>query len=363
MLLINQGEATIMIGMSTSPNRSTRLHASVGSLLMLFLVGAGCGSDGIGPSAEAILPADSVATVPTDSTTPGDTIATPPDSTALPPVDSTAGGTIVPALDGSLLPGVAFGATNLAPSYLSSVLTGTMMGGPLGPGTIVSVLTTVRSKGGRIVVKLCKGSDSYVKNSDGTFSLAKWKALIDQYRNVNLGPFIADGTILGHYLIDEPHRAVRWGGKIISHATLEEMAAYSKKIWPTMPAVVRVVPSWLATSPIRYTHLDAGWLQYTANKGEVTKQVAAEVAAAKLKGMNVVAGGNGSSGIRIMSGSWAMSATELRTYGSALLAQSYVCGFFMWNHNTTYYARSDIKAAMTELSSKARSHAKTSCRQ
>jgi hypothetical protein len=57
-----------------------------------------------------------------------------------------------------------------------------------------------------------------------------------------------------------------------------------------------------------------------------------------------------------------MSATELRTYGTALLNQTYACGFYMWMHNTTYYGRADIKSAMTELSTKAKTHVKTSCR-
>lgn len=369
-----------MISISTSPNRSARLRGSSASLLLLLAIGTACSGDGIGPSAEAVLPADSAAITPTDTTTaPGvDTITTPPgdtltgpDSTVPPPTDSTVTGeTIVPSANGSSLPGITFGTNNMPASYLTSVHTGSLLSGTLSPTNIVSELTAMRSRGGRVVIKLCKGRDTYVKNADGTFSFTKWKALVDRYKNVNLAPFIADGTVLGHYLIDEPHRAVRWGGKIIPQATIEAMAAYSKRIWPTMPALVRVVPSWLGTAPVTYTHLDAGWLQYASGKGDVTQLVTAEVAAAKRKGlglvvgMNVVDGGNGSSGIPGETpGKYAMSATELRTYGTVLLNQSYVCGFYMYNHKLSYYGRSDIKAAMAELSTKARIHAKTSCRQ
>jgi hypothetical protein len=80
--------------------------------------------------------------------------------------------------------------------------------------------------------------------------------------------------------------------------------------------------------------------------------------------MNVLDGGNGSSKIPGYSkGKYAMSATELMTYGTALLDQSHACGFYMWEHNLTYYNRPDIQAAMAELSAKAKAHAKTSCRQ
>jgi hypothetical protein len=179
---------------------------------------------------------------------------------------------------------------------------------------------------------------------------------------------------LGHYLIDEPHRTARWGGKIIPPATLEAMAKYSKEIWRDMPTFVRVIPSWLEkTAPtITYTYLDAGWLQYETFRGNVTTVTATEVAAAKRKnlglvvGLNVLDGGNGSSRIAGYSrGRYAMSATELRTYGTALLNPllTNVCGFYNWMWDSPYYGRADIKSAMKALSLKARTHAKTSCRQ
>jgi hypothetical protein len=279
----------------------------------------------------------------------------------------TADTTVVSQAVGS---GIVFGSMNMPNAYLNDVHTGWMQGGPLSPENIISQLSGARAKGGRVVIKLCKGRDEYVKNADGTFSLTKWKSLVARYKNVNLGPYITDGTIIGHYLIDEPHRASRWGGKIISPATLEQMAKYSKELWPGMTTIVRVVPSWLATSGIRYTYLDAGWAQYTSGKGSASSWVAAEVASAKrqglglLVGLNVLDGGNGSSQLRgTSSGKWAMSASELRSYGAAMMGDSYACAFYMWTHDLSYYGRSDIRSAMADLSAKARAHARTSCRQ
>jgi hypothetical protein len=81
-------------------------------------------------------------------------------------------------------------------------------------------------------------------------------------------------------------------------------------------------------------------------------------------GMNVLDGGNGSSHIAgFTRGKYAMSASEIRSYGSALLAQSYDCGFFNWSFDAAYYGRSDIASAMSDMSANARAHAKTSCRQ
>jgi hypothetical protein len=336
-----------MLCLSTSPNCAGRLRA-VAAVLLVFC--AACADDSAGPSSTGDLPA-------------GPTVA-PADADEF-------GGTTAAVLDTrSSRPGIVFGSVSMENSYLNKVHTGWMTGGPLDPSNILSRLSGARAKGGRVVIKLCKGRDSYVKNSDGTFSLTKWKSLVGRYRNVNLGPYISDGTIIAHYLIDEPHRASRWGGKAISHATLEAMAKYSKGLWPQMTTAVRVVPSHLASTSLDYRYLDAGWTQYAARLGDPAKWVAAEAAAAKRKGlglvvgMNVLDGGNGSSGIRgRSSGKWAMSASELRKYGSAMLGQSLACAFFNWTHDTGYYGRSDIKSAMADVSAKARSHAKTSCRQ
>ncbi len=333
--------------LQTSPHRTTRFRVVLAGLLVL---GAACREDGAGPSSTTDLPADP-AVIPADSISPGVISAAVLDTK-------------------SSRPGIVFGTFNMPNAYLNNVHTGWMSGGPLDPSNILSRLSGARAKGARVVIKLCKGKDRYVKNSDGTFSLTKWKSLVGRYKSVNLGPYISDGTIIGHYLIDEPQRPSRWGGKVISQATLEAMAKYSKELWPQMSTLVRVVPSWLASAPVTYRYLDAGWTQYSAGKGDAGNWVANEAAAAKRKGlglvvgMNVLDGGNGSSKIRgFTRGRWAMSASEIRKYGSALLGQSYACAFFNWTHDLDYYGRSDIKSAMGDVSAKARSHAKTSCRQ
>lgn len=333
--------------LATSPTRTSRLRAVAAGLLVLS---AACSDDSAGPSSTAAIPADPTAA-------PADPLELDGPDAAL--LDTR-----------SSRPGIVFGSSAMRNEYLNNVHTGWLYGGPLEPSNILSHLSGARAKGARVVVKLCKGADKYVKNGDGTFSLAKWKSLVSRYKNVNLGPFIADGTIIGHYLIDEPHREARWGGKAISHSTLEAMAKYSKELWPQMTTMVRVVPSWLASGKVTYKYLDAGWTQYAVGKGDAAKWVASEAAAAKRKGlglvvgMNVLDGGNGSSKIRGWSGGkWAMSASELRKYGSAMLGQSHACAFFNWQHDLKYYGRSDIKSALADLSAKAKAHAKTACRQ
>jgi hypothetical protein len=265
-------------------------------------------------------------------------------------------------------PGIVFASFGLTPSQLNTVHTGIV--GSTSPSDFLTYLAQVKAKGGRVLVKL-SGGDLAVRNADNTFSLAKWKSMVDRYRNIKFSSYVTDGTIVGHLLIDEPHFPSRWGNKTIPHATLEDAAKYSKQLWPSLPTMVSAPPNWLASTTISYTYLDAGWATYrgTASSSPAT-WASNMVSKAKSKGLglfmgfNVLDGGDGSSGFHgNLPKKWAMSASEIRSYGLALLSQSYVCGFGMWKYKSTYYNRSDVKSAMADVSAKARSHARTSCRQ
>ena len=263
--------------------------------------------------------------------------------------------------------GIVFASFGLQITQLSSVHTGTVLGG--GPSALLSSLSQVKAKGGRVLLRFY--GEAAVRNADNTFNLDKWKAQVARFKNINFNSYITDGTILGHFIIDEPHFSSRWGGKVIPQATVEAMAKYSKTLWPTLVTVVNAPPNWLAAATLTYANLDAGWGTFNGATGaDPAKWVANQVAAAKRKtlgmvaGLNVLDGGNGSSGFHgNYPSKWAMSASELRAYGSALLAQTYICGFTMWKYSSAYYDRADIKSAMGELSTKAKAHAKTSCRQ
>jgi hypothetical protein len=262
-------------------------------------------------------------------------------------------------------PGIVFASFAMTPTLMNSVHTGGIRG--TSPSVILSLLSQVKAKGGRVALNLA----GEARNADGTFSFTKWKALIDKYAGVNFSSYINDGTLIAHFIVDEPHFSSRWGGKIIPQATVEAMARYSKQKWEALTTVVNAPPSWLDDVTIRYDYLDAGWAMYRASADRNTlRWVTQQVTFAKNKGLglfgglNVLDGGDGSSGFRgNLPGKWAMSASELRTYGSALLAQSYICAFGMWRYDGTYYGRSDVKTVMAELSTKARNHAKTSCKQ
>ena len=259
--------------------------------------------------------------------------------------------------------GIPFGTFHLPKNLYGRSYTGTL--GNISPGLLRSYLETARKNGAKVMVTF-SGNERHYKNSNRSFSLAKWKQRVNRFRGINLSSYIKDGTLMGHYLLDEPHDPANWGGRTVSRATIDAMAKYSKQVWPGLPTIVRAWPKFL--KGYRYRYLDAAWAQYSARFGSVSKFMSDNVRDSKASGlalvigMNQLAGGN-SKGLRgYYSGRYAMSASQLRSWGSAMLGNSYPCAFISWQYNSRYMNRSDIRSANGYLAGKARSKGTKSCR-
>ena len=181
---------------------------------------------------------------------------------------------------------------------------------------LLKELTEIKSRGGRVALSLAGSPKYYLEN--GHFSFTKWKERINRYRGINFSSFIADGTVIGHFMIDEPNDPANWNGQAVSPAMLEEMGKYSKQLWPEMPTIIRVEPNYLG---MNHKYVDAAWAQYLYRRGDVDEYIRRNVADAQERGlalvvgMNVLKGGN-PSGTR-------MSASEVQSWGSALLSSTY----------------------------------------
>ena len=79
------------------------------------------------------------------------------------------------------------------------------------------------------------------------FKIPWWKQRVDRFRGIYWQLDIDDGTIAGHFLLDEADDKSNWNGKIVPVELIEEMARYSKEIWLTMPTIVR---AFSPTSPL-----------------------------------------------------------------------------------------------------------------
>jgi hypothetical protein len=252
--------------------------------------------------------------------------------------------------------GIPIGAFHVPNDQFGSRLNGALRN--IYPQYLLSNLRAIKARGGKVTLALSGGQSNFT-DSRGNFSLTKWKAVVDRFKGVNFSSYINDGTIIGHYLIDEPSDRSNWNGKQVSPATIEAMAKYSKMRWPKMVTIVRDWPTYMASYSGSYTYLDAAWAQYRASKGSVSSVMSSNISAAKRKGLalivglNILKGGNGGG---------KMTASQVKSWGSTLLATSYPCAFISWKYDGSYMSRTDIKSAMSYLRSKAQNRSSKSCR-
>ncbi|HEX6432979.1 MAG TPA: hypothetical protein VFZ87_01995, partial [Gemmatimonadales bacterium] len=217
-------------------------------------------------------------------------------------------------------------------------------------------LSAIRARGGKVVLMLA-GNERWYK-SGGKFDMNKWKQRVSRYRGTNFSSFINDGTVIAHYLIDEPNDPVNWGHPL-SGATLEEMARYSKSIWPNLATVTRAEASYLAKFSTQYRYLDAAWAQYVTRKGPPGDFIRRNVADAQKKGLALITGLNITKGGHNNS---RMSASTIKSAGSTLLDSSYPCAFISWTYEASYLSNGSVRDAMRTLRNMAQNRGTKSCR-
>jgi hypothetical protein len=357
----------------------SRVSGPGGSVLLLWgLVLAGCdGRDPLASAADPVPPNDSVPS-PVDSLAPPDSAPAPPVDTTTPPPPNppppdTTGqpatspcGPIAQAEKPSHS-GLAFGPIHTPPASFDDRFSGTQISGITmqGHSCLVAHLAAARKANVRVFINLT-GNEVYLRDEHG-FSMAKWKARVDRFRNDDIGSYIEDGTIMAHLLVDEPDDRSNWNGDVVTHAEIEEMARYSKEIWPNLPTYIRATPEYLKGG--QFPHLDALWFHYVERFGPIDGYIASiyglarELGLTMIGGLNVLNGGSKHSGIPGKSaGKYAMSADELRSWGGKLLDQPGQCAFLLWQWADGYQDRPAIQAALQDLAAKARNYPIRSCR-
>ena len=228
------------------------------------------------------------------------------------------------------------------------------------PATI-SILNDARSAGHQVIQNFSGLHGQLL--TDGFFDIDKWKAFIDATYALGIEEYIEDGTIVAHYLIDEPTWPGSWGDTITSDV-LDSLGAYSKNYWPTLPCVIRDTPDSLIDhaagrntpwEPDGYDwqYVDGCWLQYKDVFGPVATWRANMVADADTLGMSVVPGinwrdgGSGASGIKqdgTPASYWCCTPTEVTTFAEALMSGELwdVAAFFMWRFCCVGEADQDV---------------------
>jgi len=270
--------------------------------------------------------------------------------------DDQSGVQVVPTsvnLSGASTPGIAFGTVDQPIEVWSTYKGGLRI---LSASYLKSSLAAIKSRGGRVMLDLA-GAQRYWKDAAGHFSMTKWKERVNRYKGVDFSSYINDGTIIGHYLIDEPNDPTNWNGQTVSGGTVEAMAQYSKQLWPNMPTIVRAEPTYMAKWSGTYRYLDAAWAQYVSWKGSPSSYLSKHVAAAKNKGLALVVGLNITHG----NNHNAMTASQIKSWGSTMLSSSYPCTMINWKYSSSVLS-GDKKTAMLSVQNLAKNRAYKSCR-
>ncbi len=226
-----------------------------------------------------------------------------------------------------------------------------------------TLLPMVRDAGLRVNLRLAGDHPAYTV--DGDFRLELWKDRLREWDGAGLEPFIADGTLHGHMLLDD---ITNFQGHDPTAAELEEMARFSKELFPGLMTFVRQKATWMPTPEGgRYLWVDAAVNQYESKDGPVEAYASAEAARAEalglgiINGLNIADGGDGSSG----RAGWRpkhhpMTADEIRANGR-VLATVPGCGMFLnWEYDALeewsdgsigapYFDQPELRAALVEL--------------
>lgn len=233
--------------------------------------------------------------------------------------------------------------------------------------TVSTLLPMARAAGVRVTLRLTGDHERYT--TDGNFDLQAWKAELARWTGTGVEPFIEDGTLVGHMLLDD---ITNFEGHDPDASELDEMARYSKELLPGLMTFVRQKASLLPDR--EYTSLDAAVNQYKAGEGNVRTYARTEAAAAKrrglgvINGLNIANGGDGSSGqAGWAAGRFAMSADEIRKNGAVLTAVP-TCGMLLlWEYDAeerwsdgsigaTYLERPELQSALAELGGRVARH-------
>jgi hypothetical protein len=266
-----------------------------------------------------------------------------------------------------------------------------------GGGRLIETLDAARAAGARVTVRVTGGNANFQNNGDRTFYIAKWKQAFDAVSSIDVSSYVADGTLIGHYAIDEPYSDFDNLKNGSLGTTLEQMCQYQKSFpgWRSVPCLVREINTRLRTyMPAGgYKYLDAGWSQLTDHQyvppttydGDIGAYYRTNLAKGREAGLGMMYGFNIVNGGREFTGcakpydpndhNCAMTAAEIRAMADTIAAigANQGCGVLGYEidaaagpvrdyfFSTGTYSSNGIQNAMQYLNSKVGAWQSGSC--
>jgi hypothetical protein len=239
------------------------------------------------------------------------------------------------------------------------------------PDNVVRLIASARAAKQKLILAMTGGAPKQY-STNGAFDLRKWEARIDQYNTPAIRDAIAagvaDGTVLGNSLMDEPEHK-NWGGAM-SKPLLDTMAGYAKQYFPTLPMGPSHGPNgyyqWRPNERYRVVDYVLNQYNYWVTDGDVAAWREKVLAQAKLDGVGVVFSMNILDGGQLAprDGAWncptgtsaghgthepacRMTATQIRDWGKALGPSG--CAMMMWRYDSTAMTRPDNVQAMRDV--------------
>ena len=235
---------------------------------------------------------------------------------------------------------------------------------------MVSHIQAARSKGVRLLLVMTGGSHDKYK-TDGVFDQAKWQAAMDKFDTQSIrdavAAGVADGTIIGNSVMDEPQQSGTttkdWGPPgTMTKVRVDELCAYVKNIFPTLP--VGAGHDGNAFEPTKsYQVCEFFMPQYAARKGNILAWRDGALAIAARDGMEVVFSLNlldggiqdkigvwdcpGTGGLGTHGQNCRMTPENVREWGGVLGPTA--CALLSWRYDATFMAKPQNQAAFSEL--------------
>jgi hypothetical protein len=260
--------------------------------------------------------------------------------------------------------------------------------GSVGPDNILARITTARTEGKKLILAMAGGHDPYLTN--GVFDRAKWNAAMQTFNTAAIrdavAKAVADGTIIGNSVMDEPHvhgygDGNTWGPSgTMTKARVDSMCGYVKNIFPSLPT--GVVHQHLVFEPTKsYKVCDFLVSQYSGptKVGSVTAFRDGGLAYAARDGIaiafsvNIINGGiqaardglwncplTTTGGRGTFDPNCRMTAAQVREYGITLGLAG--CAMVMWRYDAAFMANAANVLAFKDIANKLATAPAKSCR-
>ena len=169
--------------------------------------------------------------------------------------------------------------------------------------------------GTKVIVRL-HGLSSDVAAPGGGIDLVAYEETINDFAGL-IDPYVANGTIVAHLTVDEPHDCSDWNNVCPATSQVDQASQISKSYWPTLKTIVNTIPVY--ASSYTWVHTDNINFTYAYHKGLLSDFISAALVIVNDGKANQISWGiQAFSGGCAVYGQCSMSASQVLEVGTAM---------------------------------------------